>query len=83
MGSSRIGGTVTASESGDRLAGVLVNVGGTTHRTVTDIQGRYRVSSDPGAFTLEASVLGRQTDRRQARVEAGRATTLHFSLRPG
>jgi hypothetical protein len=34
MGSTRIEGTVTASESGDRLAGVRVNVGGTTHRTV-------------------------------------------------
>lgn len=75
-----ITGTVTASESGGPLAGAQVNVTGTVRRTVTDAQGRYRISIEPGAYTVQVTTLGRQTDRRSVTVTAGSTATANFSL---
>jgi len=75
-----ITGTVTASESGGPLAGAQVNVQGTVRRTVTDAQGRYRISIEPGNYTVQVTTLGRQTDRRQVSVAAGGTATANFSL---
>jgi hypothetical protein len=75
-----IAGTVTASESGGPLAGTQVNVQGTVRRTVTDAQGRYQLSLEPGTYTVQATTLGRQTDRRQVSVTAGGTSTVNFSL---
>ena len=75
-----ITGTVTASESGGPLAGAQVSVGGTVRRTVTDAQGRYRISIEPGTYTVSVTTLGRQTDRRQTSVTAGGTSTVNFSL---
>lgn len=75
-----IEGTVTAAESGGPLPGAQVSVQGTTRRTVTDAQGRYRLSFEPGTCTVEATTLGRQTERRQVTVSPGGTSTVNFSL---
>ena len=75
-----IAGTVTASESGGPLAGAQVNVEGTVRRTVTDAQGRYRISIEAGTYRVQVTTLGRQTDRRQVTVTAGATATANFSL---
>jgi len=75
-----ITGTVTASESGGPLAGAQVSVQGTVRRTVTDAQGRYRISIEPGSYTVQVTTLGRQGDRRQVSVSAGGTATANFSL---
>ncbi|MCL6257524.1 SusC/RagA family TonB-linked outer membrane protein [Aquiflexum sp. TKW24L] len=51
-----ISGTVT-SESGETLPGVAISVEGTTQGTVTDIDGKYRISAPEGA-TLVFSYIG-------------------------
>lgn len=75
-----ITGTVTASESGGPLAGAQVSVAGTVRRTVTDAQGRYRITIEAGTYTVQVTTLGRQTDRRQTSVTAGGTSTVNFSL---
>jgi len=57
-----ITGTVTASESGGPLAGAQVNVQGTVRRTVTDAQGRYRISIEAGNYTVVGTVPGTQLE---------------------
>jgi iron complex outermembrane recepter protein len=80
VASGTITGTVTASESGGPLAGAQVSVQGTVRRTVTDAQGRYRMSIEPGTYVVQVTTLGRQSDRRQVSVTAGGTSTLNFSL---
>ena len=75
-----ITGTVTAAESGGPLAGTQVSVQGTVRRTVTDAQGRYRITIEPGTYTVQVITLGRQSDRRQVSVIAGGTATANFSL---
>lgn len=75
-----ITGTVTAAESGAPLPGAQVSVQGTVRRTVTDAQGRYRIAIEPGTYTVQATTLGRQSDRRQTSVTAGGTSTMNFSL---
>jgi TonB-linked SusC/RagA family outer membrane protein len=75
-----IAGTVTASESGGPLAGAQVSVQTTVRRTVTDAQGRYRISIEPGTYQVSVTTLGRQPDRRQVTVTAGATATANFSL---
>jgi iron complex outermembrane receptor protein len=75
-----IAGTVTASESAGPLAGAQVSVQGTVRRTVSDAQGRYQISIEPGTYAVQVTTLGRQTDRRQVSVTAGSTSTVNFSL---
>lgn len=75
-----IAGTVTAAESGAPLAGAQVNAQGSVRRTVTDAVGVYRLSIEPGTYTVQVTTLGRETERRQVSVTAGGTSTLDFSL---
>jgi TonB-dependent SusC/RagA subfamily outer membrane receptor len=58
-----IRGTVTASGGEGPLAGATVAIRGTTISTVTDAGGAYTLQArvSPGAYTIVASMLGRQT----------------------
>jgi TonB-linked SusC/RagA family outer membrane protein len=51
-----ITGTIT-SESGETLPGVAISIEGTTQGTVSDIDGKYRISAPAGA-TLVFSYIG-------------------------
>lgn len=75
-----IAGTVTAAENGGPLAGANVLVQGTVRRTVTDGQGRYRITIEPGTYTVTVSTLGRQAGNRSVAVAAGSTVTANFSL---
>ncbi|MFL5386858.1 MAG: SusC/RagA family TonB-linked outer membrane protein [Longimicrobiaceae bacterium] len=75
-----ITGTVTAAESGGPLSGAQVSLQGTVRRTVTDAQGRYRLTAEPGTYTVQVSTLGRQAGSRQVTVTAGGTATANFSL---
>jgi TonB-linked SusC/RagA family outer membrane protein len=75
-----ITGTVTAAENGGPLSGAQVSLQGTVRRTVTDAQGRYRLTAEPGTYTVQVSTLGRQAGSRQVSVTAGGTATANFSL---
>jgi TonB-linked SusC/RagA family outer membrane protein len=75
-----ITGTVTAAENGGPLAGANVLVTGTVRRTVTDARGQYRISIEPGTYTVTVSTIGRQAGHRQVTVTAGSTSTASFSL---
>ncbi|MBC6995023.1 TonB-dependent receptor [Neolewinella lacunae] len=61
MAQFSVSGTVTGS--GEPLIGVSVLVVGTGSGTVTDIDGKYRITVEPGQDSLEFSYLGYQTQR--------------------
>ena len=73
-------GTVTASESGRPFAGAQVSAEGTPRRAITDARGRYHLPIEPGTYTLQATALNRQSERRQASVTAGGTTTVDLVI---
>ncbi len=58
-----IRGTVAASDDQAPLAGASVAIRGTTISTVTDARGAYTLQArvSPGAYTIVATMLGRQS----------------------
>lgn len=50
--SRQISGTVTSTENKEPAAGVMVTVKGTTRSTITDEQGKYRLTVDNNALSL-------------------------------
>lgn len=58
-------GTVTDANSGEEVIGATVKVKGATSGSITDFEGKYKISVRPGA-TLEVSYVGYQT--KQVRV---------------
>jgi TonB-linked SusC/RagA family outer membrane protein len=73
-------GTVTAAENGAAISAANVTVGGTSIRTVTDAEGRYRVSVPAGQYSVQVSTIGRQGASRVVSVAAGQTATANFSL---
>ncbi|HKK93431.1 MAG TPA: TonB-dependent receptor [Longimicrobiales bacterium] len=66
-----IDGRVTATEAGAPLAGVMVEVVGTDRRTVTDEEGRFRLSGvDAGTATLRFHLIGRTILEQRVQVPA-------------
>lgn len=53
-------GTVTDANSGEEVIGATVKVKGSNSGSITDFEGKYKISVRPGA-TLEVSYVGYQT----------------------
>lgn len=58
---STVSGEVASSEDGTALPGVNVLVKGTSLGTVTDIDGKYRISVPPDGSILTFSFIGFQS----------------------
>ena len=57
MAQITVEGTVYSKESNETLPGVTVLVVGTSNGTVTDLDGKYKITTDPNA-TLKFSYVG-------------------------
>lgn len=51
-------GKVLDGATGEPLIGAQVVISGTDRGTVTDVDGRYRLQVDPGAYDLDVQYLG-------------------------
>ncbi|MCW3462919.1 TonB-dependent receptor [Chitinophaga nivalis] len=58
---SKITGKVTDKKSGEPLIGLTVMITGAGKGAVTDVEGRYTLSVQPGSYTLEFKFMGYQT----------------------
>ncbi len=83
-GGGRIIGRVASSQSGEMLTGVMVSIEGTGVGALSDVNGRYVLTSVPaGAYTLVAHNLG-YGDKRVTGVAVGAdsTTVLDITLAP-
>ena len=79
-GSERITGTVT-SDAGQPLAGVQVNVVGTTLGAISRDDGQFTVTGvSPGSVQLRATRLGYQPAVQTVALAAGQPATVRFTL---
>ena len=78
-------GTVTGSvtEGGAGLIGVSISVDGTTIGTITDNDGNYSLSLDPGSYTILASYVGYDSQSANVNVSSGSNSALNFDLNSG
>ena len=72
-----------ADESGEPLIGATVLIVGNSTGTITDFDGNYSLSVDPGTYTVEASYIGFSPQTGTATVTAGGKTSMDFLLSEG
>ncbi|HEX6534037.1 MAG TPA: SusC/RagA family TonB-linked outer membrane protein, partial [Gemmatimonadaceae bacterium] len=78
-----ITGTVTSADGAQPVAGVQVTVAGTQLGALTNENGRYTISVQPGTYTVRATRIGFAPDSLAGiAVTAGTATTANFQLKP-
>ncbi|HHH53988.1 MAG TPA: TonB-dependent receptor, partial [Bacteroidetes bacterium] len=76
-----IKGNVSDESSG--LVSATVKIVGTDYGTITNFDGDYELSVDPGTYKVEASYVGYNSDTKDITVEAGKTYTLDFKLSEG
>ncbi len=76
-----VSGVVT--DDGEPLIGATIKIEGTDIGTVTDFNGNYQFTLDPGEYTLDASYVGYVSQKQIAVIESGKTTTLNFDLENG
>lgn len=75
-----IRGHVTDATTGADLPGVSILVQGLNTGAVTDANGQYSLSLEPGTYTLRVSFVGYTTQNQPVQVTAGSTTTLDIRL---
>jgi TonB-linked SusC/RagA family outer membrane protein len=74
-------GRITDKQAGQPLIGALVTVEGTTLRTLSGQDGRYRLGNvTPGAVSVRVAFIGYTSLNRPATVMAGGTADLDFAL---
>ena len=74
--------TGTVSDSEGPLGGATVRIVGSGTGTVTDFDGTYTLSADPGTYTIEASFTGFETMTQSVTVGSG-STVVDFAMSSG
>jgi TonB-linked SusC/RagA family outer membrane protein len=76
-----ITGTVLDRETGTPLSSASVSIQGTSLRTITDAQGRFRIGNVPvGRQTVSATQIGRELASQTVTVAAGQTVNVEFRL---
>lgn len=77
-----LSGKVT-DDSGTALIGANLIVEGNPAGTVTDLDGNYELTIDPGTYTILVSYIGFQEQRQEVTLAANEKATLSFTLNVG
>jgi TonB-dependent receptor len=77
----KISGKVQDAGTSEELIGVAVGIKGTSQGSVTDIEGNYSLSLEPGTYTLVVNYVGYKTKEvTDVVVTAGQTTDLKVTL---
>lgn len=77
-----VSGTVVDAQSGEGVAGVMVEAAPGERRAVTDAAGRFELRLRAGAYMVEVSHLGYGSQRQMVEAREGAQEPLRFSLEP-
>ena len=76
-----IRGKIIDNETGETLIGVTVRVAGTNTGTISDFDGNYSLSLNPGVYSIRVSYISYQSQtRNDIEVEEGNVTIANFNL---
>ena len=77
----KIAGKIQDAGTSEELIGVAVGVKGSSQGSVTDIEGHYLLSLEPGTYTLVINYVGYNTKEISSiEVKSGETTTLNVTL---
>ena len=78
-------GTVsgTVMDGSEELIGVSISVGDTGNGTITDIDGSYMLSLDPGTYKITASYVGYANLVKTVTIAAGQKASADFQMENG
>ena len=80
---AELSGHVVDAGTRARIAGVLVEIAGTPHRTMTDAAGEFRFRGvDAGEYVVRASHIGYAEHTESVRLASGTAGTMIMELTP-
>jgi outer membrane receptor protein involved in Fe transport len=71
-------GKITDRENGESLPGASISLGVTG--TVSDYDGTFKISVNPGTYQLNVSFIGYQSVNQNITLEAGESRTIDFQL---
>ena len=75
--------TGTVTDTDGPLIGVTVIVEGSAIGSITDFDGNYSISLDPGNYTITASYVGYGAESQEVNITSGGTTTADFTLSQG
>ncbi len=75
-----ISGVVTATETGEALAGANVSIQGTLIGAAAQADGSYEIKVAPGTYTLVAKFIGYSPIETEVSASVGSAVTANFQL---
>ena len=79
--SSRITGTVRASDGSGPIFGSEVTIVGTKRGAITREDGRFTIAAEPGSFLVRAKRIGYSPDSARVTVAAGATVTVDLNLK--
>lgn len=74
-----VSGTIS-DDKGEPLTGVFIEVLNTRSGTVSELDGSYELSLDPGNYTLKFTFLGYSTATNAVAITSGKAVTLNVNM---
>lgn len=77
-----LSGVVTDRATGETLPGANIIVQGTTQGTVTDLDGQYSLSLEPGSFTITFRFLGYASQSIEVSLASGEQLLRNVQLAP-
>lgn len=76
-----IKGQVVDQNTGESLAGAMVQIQGTEIKTYTDLDGNFKFNSiDPGNYTIEISYISYNSENSNVILDAGMSSKIEISL---
>lgn len=77
-----IDGTVTNANTGQPIAGALVEIPAADEQATTEADGGYRINLDPGSYDVEITVFGYEPQTLELNVTEGNVTDGDAALEP-
>lgn len=76
----QVAGTILEKSTGDAMIGASVAIEGTAIGTVTDIEGKFVLALEPGAYTVKVSYLFFKTTKIAVQVKAGEVAYVQAAI---
>src|SRR5690349_13050701 len=76
----KIAGKIIDKSTGEDIIGATIQVEGAGKGAVTDIEGKFQLSLEPGSYTLTLNYISYKTEKVQVDVKPNEVVYLNFAM---